>query len=90
MKCEALRDESDQLNLTGSPLKDSCNFEQLSESFSEEFSKQNAWKDEEEKYHTISLSDAQYVSFFLLLNFKDKYKLHRLHIDFIFVIQGLF
>lgn len=47
------------LDLTGSPLKDSCQFELLGDSLQEIIEKKNAWNDNEESYHCIKLSEAQ-------------------------------
>ncbi|XP_055324770.1 protein zwilch [Sitodiplosis mosellana] len=59
VKSPVFNDESHMHDLTGSPLRDSCQFDVLNESVSDEFIKKNAWKDEEEKYHSIALNDAQ-------------------------------
>lgn len=48
-----------RLNLTGSPLKDSCNFEPLDESLHEELITKNAWNDDEETFHCIAMAEAQ-------------------------------
>lgn len=65
-KQEAGSDEeidSNLLNLTGSPLKDSCQFDLLNLSITDELMpKKNAWNDAEEKYHSISMDEAQYVT----------------------------
>lgn len=57
--CDA--NSSNLLNLTGSPLKDSCQFDLLSESMTEELllSKQNAWKNDEEQYQAIAMDESQ-------------------------------
>lgn len=61
LKRVAHDDESDLLNLTGSPLKDSCLFDSLGDSLVDGISpKKNAWNGEEEIYQCIQLSDAQY------------------------------
>lgn len=61
MRQVAHDDDLDQLNLTGSPLRDSCQFDSLGDSIMDELlPKKNAWTVEEEKYHCIPLSDAQY------------------------------
>lgn len=53
--------ERDLLNLTGSPLKDSCCFDSINESFSEPIESTKLWTDLEETYHPIKFSQAQYV-----------------------------
>lgn len=57
-------DENDThlLNLTGSPLKDSCQIELLNLSITEELlPKKNAWNNDEEQYQSIAMDEAQYV-----------------------------
>lgn len=52
--------DSNLLDLTGSPLKDSCQFEALSESIAEELaSKRIAWKNDEEQYQSIPMDESQ-------------------------------
>lgn len=51
---------SNLLDLTGSPLKDSCQFELLGESMADELlPKDNAWKNEEEQYQPLTLEKSQ-------------------------------
>lgn len=59
IKPKIVHDETNLLDLTGSPLKDSCQFELLGDPLIEEFQKKNAWKDNEEIYHAIPLAEAQ-------------------------------
>lgn len=51
-------DERDALNLTGSPLKDSCDYDPIDE-LTEPITSSNAWSDLEESYHPIKASQAQ-------------------------------
>lgn len=47
-------------NLTGSPLKDSCQFELMNESMSDELlPRSNAWKHNEEQYQSIPMEESQ-------------------------------
>lgn len=58
--------ETNSLNLTGSPLKDSCQFDLLNLSITEELlPKKNAWNNNEERYQSIAMDKAQYVTFCL-------------------------
>lgn len=63
-KFKPIKQENDSgqkhmLDLTGSPLKDSCQFDLLNESLSEELQKKNAWNDEDETFQTVPIGDAQ-------------------------------
>lgn len=54
-----VKNESGLLDLTGSPLKDSCQFDSMSESLTEVVPKGNAWNDNDETYQCITLSETQ-------------------------------
>lgn len=55
-----VKNESGLHDLTGSPLKDSCQFDSLvEESLTEVVPKQNAWNDNDETYKCIPLTEAQ-------------------------------
>lgn len=51
--------EKDDLDLTGSPLKDTCKVELLDESYHQTIQPDTLWKDIEESYSHIPLADAQ-------------------------------
>lgn len=51
--------EKDNLNLTGSPLKDSCQFDSINEFLDEPIVSLNAWTDMEESFHPIKSTQAQ-------------------------------
>lgn len=51
---------SNLLDLTGSPLKDTCQFELFGESMTEELTpKTNAWKKDEEQYQAIAVDESR-------------------------------
>ncbi|XP_031631660.1 protein zwilch [Contarinia nasturtii] len=59
IKSPTYTDESYMLDLTGSPLKDSCQYDLLNDSLGDELVKKNAWKDEDERFHPIPMCEAQ-------------------------------
>lgn len=52
---------SNDLNLTGSPLRDTCDIDYIDDSMDSLLDWNNLWTEEDETYHPISLIRAQYV-----------------------------
>lgn len=52
---------SNDLNLTGSPLRDTCDIDYINESMDSSLGWNNLWAEEDESYRPISIIRAQYV-----------------------------
>lgn len=53
--------DSRNLNLTGSPLRDTCDIDCINESMDSLLGWNYAWTEEEESYHPLPISRSQYV-----------------------------